>query len=193
MRFAAIRIPAMMAMLGAIITVGLHTDTPVYSLFSAGRDLKVLALAVLAAFLFIATTRILFRRIRATRLIAQLVMDALLGTLAVLAFIPGILALLQAGDLLRTFPLDACGIPQIRDYYLFVIDNIAKGAFIEFFESFHISLTRCRANPESYVVSAISLLLRLYATFIIVAAGLKAWRIWRVRSRKRADGKAPAV
>jgi hypothetical protein len=109
-------------------------------------------------------------------------MDSILGVLIAVAFIPWVLAVLHVTGLFQLFPPAACPGPEIRDFHLFVLDNIAKGAFIDLVQSFHISLAHCSPS-DSYVASGVSFMLRLYTSAIMVAAAVKAWRIWRVRSR----------
>jgi hypothetical protein len=51
-----------------------------------------------------------------------------------------------------------------RDYYLFVLDCLAKGAILDFFESYHIDLYRCAPARHSFTVSTTVFLVRAFAT-----------------------------
>jgi hypothetical protein len=67
-----------------------------------------------------------------------------------LAFIPfGVMMLDKAASWSLLDP--ACATGSISDYFLLTLDSLAKGALIDFFESFHINLYACGAHKGSCI------------------------------------------
>jgi hypothetical protein len=66
---------------------------------------------------------------------------------------------------LRVELLDkSCGSPQMRDVAWLVIDSLAKGALVDFMESFHVDLHTCPANRHSWATSIIVFTIRMIST-----------------------------
>jgi hypothetical protein len=97
-----------------------------------------------------------------------------------LAFIPlGIMMIDKAASWSLLEP--ACTTSSLSDYFLLTLDSLAKGAVVDFFESFRINLYACGVNEGSFVASLIVFAIRSFSTYVIV------YTIVRVFLRARAE------
>jgi hypothetical protein len=79
-----------------------------------------------------------------------------------------------------------CAAPSVRDYYLYVSDNIAKGVLIDLMQSYGIDLFECRPK-RSWEVGTLNFLIRSYSTYLVIWAAAQLWVAWR-RRKTRASG-----
>jgi hypothetical protein len=72
--------------------------------------------------------------------------------------------------------------PHVSDYFYYVLDNIAKGAVLDFLQSFGINLWKC-SPQRGVVVGTITFALRSYTTYVVIFALVRFWRTGSALSR----------
>ena len=75
-----------------------------------------------------------------------------------------------------------CASGQVADYFLLTIDSLAKGALVDFLESFRIDLHSCGFDKSSWWASAIEFTMRSFTTYIIIHI---LWQVASVSVRQR--------
>jgi hypothetical protein len=77
-----------------------------------------------------------------------------------------------------------CGTPTVRDYYLYVLDCLAKGAIIDLLDSFNINLYECAPAKGVFIVSMTTFLTRSLSTYVVVWIAITLLKaVWRARLR----------
>jgi hypothetical protein len=75
-----------------------------------------------------------------------------------------------------------CGPTSMSDYCFYVLDNIAKGAILDFFQSFDINLWRCPPRRGSFAVGVINFALRTFTTYVVIWAAVRIVTDFRLRA-----------
>lgn len=86
-----------------------------------------------------------------------------------------------------------CAQPTPWDYYLYVLDCLAKGALFDLMESYSLSLYTCEPNAQSFVVSTTTFVLRVFSASVIVWAVARTWRRVEVIALNRRWRNQPGV
>src|SRR5262245_29262734 len=58
-----------------------------------------------------------------------------------------------------------CANPHMRDYTWLVLDSLAKGALVDFLESYQINIYRCAPNKASIGTSTMIFGIRMFTTY----------------------------
>ena len=98
----------------------------------------------------------------------------LVASLYVAAFLPIMISILVTYAGVQLFD-DQCRDPQMAQVTWLVIDSMAKGALLDFMESFHIDLSACAPNRHSWTASSIIFLIRGFSTYFVVWAIMMLW------------------
>jgi hypothetical protein len=75
----------------------------------------------------------------------------------------------------------------VSDYYLYVLDNIAKGALIDFFQSYDLNIWRCPPQKRHMAVGTINFGIRSFSTYIVIWSALSMWSKIKSKSKLTAQ------
>ncbi len=105
--------------------------------------------------------------------------------LIILIQVPLVLIMLSTLGLINIFNV-ACGSIYVRDFYWFILDNIAKGAIIDFMQSYNINIYSCAQN-NNFITSTIVFTIRIFSTYVVIWLGITAYKAIRqpIKTGKR--------
>lgn len=139
---------------------------------SRDESIRVPATVILVVLIVGATIGMAWYRLRGDYMAASMIVPA--GILTLLVPFTWAIVLHRLDDPANSFVfVDGAG--GVRDYMLFVADNVAKGALIDLLQSYDIHLWS-KEPKRTFLVGTMNFAIRSWTTFCVIWSAVKLWQ-----------------